>query len=255
MATWQDLENELNAWDERGEIATFWWRDDDAGKATPSLDRLIGISEKHTVPLHFAVIPQALEKSAIDRINTSPDVWVMQHGYSHIDYAPQGHGCWELGDDRPLPQVLEELSRGFKILSDAFGDKFLPVQVPPWTRISPEVADHLKLIGFKALSQEGERAGAAYADKIKIINPHCDPIKWKGGARFKGTSRTLNCLVSHLKNRRSNNGDLLEITGLCTHHLDHSDELWDFLDDFTRFIANHKQAKWLSLNDELDERI
>ena len=255
MATWQDLEHELSIWEERGQVATFWWRDDDAAKLTPSLTRLIEISNKYSAPLHLAVIPQALEQAAIDKINAAPHVWVMQHGFSHTDYAPQGTGCWELGNDRPLAQVIDELSQGYKILSEAFGHKFLPIQVPPWTRISPDVVSHLKSIGYKALSQEGEGANSPYADQIKIINPHCDPIKWKGGARFKGTPKALECLVSHLKFRRSNNGDLLETTGLCTHHLDHSDELWMFLDNFVQFIANHNNAKWLALNDELDERI
>ena len=251
MATWQDLETELNIWHQNGDVATIWWRDDDAGKLTPALVKLIDISNNHNLPIHLAAIPTALEESAIEAIKAAQNIWILQHGFSHTDHAPKGEGSWELGDHRAIETVVDELSSGFAQLKQTFGAKFLPIQVPPWTRISMNVVKHLKSVGFKALSLEGKQFESVFANEIQILNPHCDPIKWKQNAKFKGTERVLSDIVSHLKYRRADTKVFNETTGICTHHLDHDADLWAFLDQFAQFIANHRGAQWVCVSKEL----
>lgn len=251
MTNWQDLDEELDQWHNAAEPATLWWRDDDAAKDVPALERLIAVAEKAAVPLHLAVIPAILQDRAAELINNSPYTRVLQHGFSHTDHAPKGQGSWELGDHRPLDIVIEELKKGAQVLRKNFPDKFLPVQVPPWTRISPEVAAQLSSAGYVALSMEGNRRQNLFDSYVKVINPHCDPIKWKENAKFKGTQRVLDELVGHLKDRRAPAGDRDEITGLCTHHRDHSEELWEFLELFTLKTARHTGARWVFLDDYL----
>ena len=155
MATWQEFEQELNIWRDNGDVATLWWRDDDAAALTPALEKLAAISDKYELPIHLAAIPARIKQAMVERVLQSTNLWVLQHGFAHLDHAPKGAGSWELGDHRPMQDIANELHDGFAVLTAAFGNKFIPVQVPPWTRISPTVAKELPAIGFKALSVEG----------------------------------------------------------------------------------------------------
>ena len=255
MASWQQLDDELDNWHRAGTPATLWWRDDDACVLTPQLEKLINTADLTGVPLHLAVIPAKLEKPATIRLLSSPNTRILQHGFSHIDYAPAGQGSWELGDHRPLATVLAELRQGYQILNDAFGEKFLPVLVPPWTRCSDKVRSSLSDQGFKGFSAEGERDPASNDSNVKVIHAHSDPIKWKENARFKGADRVLDDFINHLQKRRQGHGqgqcDPGEPTGLCTHHMDHSPELWQFLDQFLGHTKDHAGARWIFLDDEL----
>jgi len=250
MATWQQLDEELDLWHRAGTPATLWWRDDDACVLTPQLQQLVDLADKTDVPLHLATIPAQLEAGAIDYIVKSPNTRVLQHGFAHIDHAPKGEGSWELGDHRPLEKVCAELRRGYDILEQAFADKFLPILVPPWTRCSENVMAALPGLGLKAYSAEGFRRADSNGD-VKIIHAHCDPIKWKQNARFKGTERVLSDVVDHLQKRRLGQCDQSEPTGLCTHHMDHSSELWQFLDEFLSHTKTHPGARWIFLDEEL----
>ena len=46
MATWDDLAEELDSWHGSGRCAAFWWRDDDAVRVTPALERLLALSKE-----------------------------------------------------------------------------------------------------------------------------------------------------------------------------------------------------------------
>lgn len=251
MSDWQQFDAELENWARAGEPATLWWRDDDAAADSSQLKQLVSIADKNRIPLHLAVIPARLEDTAAQVINASAYTRVLQHGFAHIDHAPKGNGSWELGDHRPVEQVLDELRRGAQILQSAFGDKFLAVQVPPWTRISPAVAARLPEAGFSVLSLEGLRRETNFDSYVKVINPHCDPIRWKDNARFKGDKWVLDSLAAHLKNRRQPGADRTEPTGLCTHHMDHDDALWTFLEKFADHTSALPHLRWLSLDEAI----
>ncbi len=251
MADWHDLNNELGKWHQCDRAATFWWRDDDACLLTPQLQQLVEIADKAEVPIHLAVIPARLTEETTRYLLSSPNTAILQHGYAHIDHAPKGEGSWELGDHRPLETVVEELTRGFEILDAAFGKKFLPVLVPPWTRFSDKLHPMLGQIGFKAYSAEGIREPDHDSDGIKTIHAHCDPIRWKQNARFKGTDRVLDDFVGHLQKRRHGHCDSSEPTGLCTHHMDHSPELWQFIGQLLKHTKPHPAVDWISIESEL----
>jgi hypothetical protein len=251
MANWKYLEAELQHWRAAGEKATLFWRDDDACRRTPQLIQLVETADRAGVPVHLAVIPAKLEKDAITLINASPNTRTLQHGFAHIDHAPKGEGSWELGLHRPLETVLGQLLQGKAILHDAFAKKFLPIIVPPWNRLDEQLIPHLIKNGFVGLSREGDRSGGR-ENGLNVFNTHCDPIKWKDNARFKGVERVLEDLVGHLRRRRLGKCDRNEPTGLCTHHMDHSEDLWGFLQDYTRLTAEHPATRWASLDWELN---
>ena len=68
---------------------------------------------------------------------------------------------------------------------------------------------------------------------------------------LKGSEHVLGVIIAHLKSRRLNEGDAQEATGICTHHLDHDENLWHFLDEFADFTTSHQAVRWVCLNGEL----
>jgi hypothetical protein len=252
MAGWSDLDCELDRWANRGPAATFWWRDDDAAELNPEVERLVALAAAVHVPLHLAAIPLNLSDALVAALKTCADVRILQHGYAHVDHAPKGAGSWELGPHRPQLRVLEELALGFARLSKAFGQRFLPVLVPPWTRIDPSLIARLPGVGLTALSMEGARPQRFAAPGVVTLNAHCDPIKWKGGARFTGTERALDEIVGHLAARREARAEIAEPTGLCTHHLAHDGETWEFVEALITRTLAHGCVRWIGLETELE---
>src|SRR5512133_213989 len=106
MVTWADLEAEFVRWQGAGEIATLWWRDDDAVSPTESLGRLLSIAPG--VPVSLAVIPGAANSElakwlAGHRSAPRAEVTVLQHGWQHLNHSGDGKKS-EFPAQRPMSQ-------------------------------------------------------------------------------------------------------------------------------------------------------
>ncbi len=244
MDPWKTLDNELDAWADGGQTADFWWRDDDAISAGPQLDRLLAITE--TTGLLLAVIPAKAEQSLVEVVQAAPHVRVAQHGYAHTNHAPrgQGLGAWELGMHRGEKIILDELDLGRQRLESMFSDDYICVVVPPWNHIDPVLVAPIAARGFCGLSRFGPRDCAAPYANFALVNSHCDPIRWKNGAVFKGEEKTIGNLVEHLKARRTGVVDASEPTGYLTHHLDLDQDGWAFSERLLKRINRHPAALW-----------
>jgi len=80
MAEWSDLERELDAWRASGQPATFWWRDDDATRVTPDLERLLAISDDTRTPVGLAIIPRDADDDLRNWLAERPRAAALQHG-------------------------------------------------------------------------------------------------------------------------------------------------------------------------------
>ncbi|HET8726907.1 MAG TPA: polysaccharide deacetylase family protein [Alphaproteobacteria bacterium] len=238
---WASLEDELDAWADTERRATFWWRDDDATTPTPALERLLRAAGRHGVPLALAVIPRDTGEALPAAL--PPSVAVLQHGWAHANHAAPPAKKAELGDDRPLAEVAGELTAGWDRLAGLFGRRALPVVTPPWNRVGAGVASALPSMGFRGLSTFGPRPEGG---GIMRINTHADVIDWRGGRRFAGTAAVLAAVVAHLRGRRLGTADAEEPTGLLTHHLDHDDGVWEFIDRFFDKTRHHPVTAWPS---------
>lgn len=246
---WRNLISELDLWQAEGLRASFWWRDDDAATTGPQLERLLALSVKTNAPIALATIPARAGKELADAIHAHPTACVLQHGYAHVNHAAGSGdvGAWELGRHRPLSVVLQELSEGRQILFDLFSDdSFVPVMVPPWNRIDAEVIAPLASLGFVGLSLCDARTAPEAAPGLRLVNAHCDPIKWRGGPRFTGTAKSIAQLTEHLSARRLGTADSAEPTGLLTHHIDHDDAVWRFCEDLLAALNNHPAAYFVT---------
>lgn len=247
MAAWPDLEQELRVWRSAGLSPTFWWRDDDAEAPTPALERLIALSERHGAPLHLAVVPKMVSPSLADRLARSPDVYVMQHGYAHLNHEPLGARASEVGLHRPVADQLDDLRDGWRSLVEAGIPNLLPAFAPPWNRISDTTVGHLPGLGYRLLSTCHARESAAPVPGLHQVNIHVDPIRWKGGPSCRGVEATLEILVRHLRQRRTGLADRDEPTGLSTHHLQTDEAVWDLLEELLERLGHRGGVEWVRL--------
>ncbi|MEM8578945.1 MAG: polysaccharide deacetylase family protein [Pseudomonadota bacterium] len=243
MTGWGALEAELAHWDAP---PTMWWRDDDAQAASPALDRLIAQAERAGAPLHLGVIPEGLSDTLRDRLERAEDVWVLQHGLRHKNHEPKGLRPSEIGESRDLALQRADLAEGWAALQGM--PRLLPVIAPPWNRIGAATARALPGWGYTLLTTHGPRAEQEAVPGLMRVNLHFDPIRWKGGAHFRGVEGTLKSLVAHLAYRRKNDRD--EPTGLTTHHLQTDDATWAFQDALLDRLAG--RVRWVRLADRME---
>ena len=244
MATWNDLDRELDAWLNRGRIATLWWRDDDATEVTPALERLLSAGVNHHIPVAIAVVPQGMTVDLCRQLERVPGCAVLQHGYSHANHAPTGEKKAELGAHRPPAEALAELAEGMTRMRAE--TRLFPALVPPWNRIDSRLLAGLPSIGFAGLSTFGPRPARRTAEGLVRANTHVDPVAWHDGRGFLGEEAVLDQLVGHLRDRREGRVDADEPTGFLTHHLVCDEPGWKFLDALFDATGNHKAVKWLT---------
>ncbi|MDP2698105.1 polysaccharide deacetylase family protein [Thalassospira sp.] len=245
MSNWDNLRNELDHWQEAGLLAGMWWRDDDAVEVTPALDHILALEQCYHVPLALAVVPAGVNAALVARLAETLDTRVLQHGWNHENHAPAGQKKQELDDVRHLGDVVADIRRGFDVLSGHFGNRFLPVMVPPWNRIADDVVATLPSLGIQGLSTFNTRKVAFPVPGLLQVNCHVDVIDWKGSRGFVGEDSCLAALVAHLSARRAGQADRDEATGLLTHHLVHDAPTNMFLDDL--FSFEHPALKWLTI--------
>jgi hypothetical protein len=245
MSDWPTLDAELDRWARADRIATLWWRDDDAVTVTPALDRLMQTARQPDgapVPLCLAVIPAEADGVLAKRAAASPQLSILQHGFSHRNHAPPAEKKQELGTHRPPAVVLGELTEGRMRLRQLFAGHFLPVLVPPWNRIAAAVRDGLAGIGMTHISTYGPRTSG---DRLSI-NTHVDIIDWHGGRGFVGEAAALRLLTGHLSARREQNVDPAEPTGILTHHLVQDEACWEFLTGLVYRMSRRPEVRWVA---------
>ncbi|MGE4219814.1 MAG: hypothetical protein AB7G39_10235 [Alphaproteobacteria bacterium] len=233
-ATWTALEAELDAWAASGRAARIWWRDDDATRPGPRLDRLFRLAED--LPLALAVVPATLDPGLAAGLPCG--IRVLQHGYAHANHAPPDAKKAEFGDHRLLSAMLAELSAGRDRLESVFGDRFTPVLAPPWNRIGT-VAGRIPEAGLKTLSLHADTAAAP---GLPHCNVHLDILAWKPAPHFAGPDAVIPALVGRLRSARQ--AGTARPVGLMTHHRVHDAAGWSFLADLVALLRDHPGSVW-----------
>lgn len=219
---------------QRPEPLRFWWRDDDAVRWTPALARLVDIAARFRVPLALAAIPDELDPALAGALQAAGgEVFVLQHGFCHRNAAREGGRAVELGGSHGTDDLLRDLEAGRHRLDAVFGARFLPVMVPPWNRIEARIAQALPDAGFRGLSAFGEERRDV-PPGLEVANAHLDVLRWKGGAHFAGEAKLLAETLSWLAEDRQR-----APFGLLTHHLDHDEATWAFLERFLACLLRH----------------
>jgi len=227
-ANWAPLREELAVWSGEGLSLPVWWRDDDAVSDTPALRTLNSRATQDDMPIVLAVIPAVADATLVEFLSQTPYLIPAVHGWSHENHAPTGTKKAEFGAHRPLVEMMDEIDHGLGRLHALLGSRVLRMFVPPWNRISDEVATGLPNLGFRYLSTFTPRVAGHAAPGVQQINTHIDPIDWKGTRGLLDESVLIARTVTLLQQRRHGQTDATEPLGLLTHHLVHDPAIWSF---------------------------
>lgn len=234
-AAWQKLSAHLSDLKKRNERLIFWWRDDDAIAPSQALDHLLHLSRHYQAPVALAVIPdRATSALAVRLADTDCDVLI--HGVAHHNHAPAGHKKQELGF-QPVAALAAQLQSALTHCAALFGARALPVLVPPWNRIDPDLIALLPDAGLTGLSTFKPRPAEQAVPGLRQINTHCDPIDWRGGGGLLPEAALVDTLSETIAGMMKQRPDAREPLGLLTHHLIHDDAIWAFIDRLLHTLA------------------
>jgi hypothetical protein len=232
---WRAFADELARWRDSGREAQFWWRDDDAARPDPALDRLLALARRTATPLALAVIPLSCAREAF--AGMGPGVAVLQHGTDHRNRAAAGEKKSEFPPAAPVADSIARLRTAQARLADMAPALALPVLAPPWNRMPATLAPALAAAGFRGLSTFGPRESAEPAPGLSQVNTHVDLIGWRTGRGFAGEDAVLAAAVRHLAAKREARADGGEATGWLSHHAVHDDAAWGFLERLFETLA------------------
>lgn len=230
----------LDGFRDRGRQARFWLRDDDAVEPIARLDHYLAIASRAHVPVTLAVIPEHTGAALRQRLAEEPDVSVALHGWSHVNHAPSGVKKQELGLHRPADDILAELKVGFSKLLELYGPRLLPMLVPPWNRIAPELLPYLRPLGITCLSVFGPERPAP----LPQLNTHVDVMDWHGTRGGRDCAVLLGEVAQRLENMEDH-----ESVGILTHHLVHDAAVDGFLETLFTLTSSHAGCVWMSAHD------
>jgi hypothetical protein len=215
---------ELARWRRAGRSPVVWWRDDDARAPSEALERLLSASARHGAPITIAAIPDGDLPALAAACAMTPDVELAMHGFRHENRAPKGRPSGEVADGDSLSDVLAELDAGLA----AFGRAGVsPVLfVPPWNNVHPTLEAALAARGLGLSGYDQPLAPQASPPRV---DAHLDLMRWKPTARFRGARRFLGRARRLLVERRRRQA-WDEPIGFLTHHLDHDEAAWRFLE-------------------------
>ena len=216
---------ELARWKARGRTPVFWWRDDDARRVTPALDRLLALSSRFDAPITIAAVPDGDIPPLAKACWSIRGVELAVHGFRHENRAPPGWPSGEVNDLDRLADVVSDLGTAIDVFRRAGVTPRL--FVPPWNNAHPTLKRALGLQGL-GLSCYGEMRGEAEPDRL---DAHLDVMRWKPEPRFRGAVRFL-LRTRRLLAQRRRMAAWDEPLGLLTHHLDHDEDAWRFLEAF-----------------------
>lgn len=239
---WKLLADELARWADEPRKARFWWRDDDATREHPALERLVGISESQGIALGLAVVPLGVDPAMLSGLPST--VAILQHGCDHANRALSGMKKCEFPESLPTEVRLARLVEARTGLNRASGARALPVLVPPWNRLDDALARRLPAAGYSGLSRFKARAKTQAIPGLLEFNTHADLMNWHGLRGFAGDDAVLHQLVSHLWAKRTDPAVADEPTGLLTHHRVHDAEAWDFLARLFDFTRGRDRVLW-----------
>jgi predicted deacetylase len=216
---------ELARWKAAGQAPVFWWRDDDARRPTPTLDRLLALAIRFDAPITIAAVPDGDIAALAKACAAVPGAELAIHGFRHENRAPAGQPSGEVNDQDRLADVMSNLSAATKVFRRAGVTPRL--FVPPWNNAHRTLKQALDQQGLE-LSCYGEMRRAAEPNRL---DAHLDVMRWKSTARFRGAVRFLLRARRLLAERRTS-GAWDQPLGLLTHHLDHDEPAWRFLEAF-----------------------
>ncbi|OAS26655.1 glycosyltransferase [Methylobacterium platani] len=202
---------------DEGRTVDLWWRDDDATAHTPALDRLLALASRSGWPLALAAVPARAEPSLAGRLAYEAGIDLLVHGLAHADHAPPGSKTAELGPHRSPTALRADAADALALATARLGPRLLPVLVPPWNRIAPDLVAALPALGYRGVS-----AAAPLPPVPGLIQAHAavDPVAWRAGGGLADPA----WIIDKAARAVAAGGPV----GLLTHHLVQDEATWTF---------------------------
>ena len=239
-----------------------FFRNDDVAMIEPGLKELTELFLERHLPITHAVEPANLTpETARWLLTVAPHgVEIIQHGYSHAR-----HDKGEFGGNRSYANQLQDVSRGKRIMEDAFGSSFFPAFSFPYGAYNRHSMPVLAETSFKVVSSHVkfstrrvtfDRLGRLLHRNVlweRGVSYHCrrrpqgrlwdlsvclSPIKQYLGGR--GSSDCTLAQVEELKKEFMFCSQHTRAIGVVLHHryhhsCEHSDLLTQFIDWLVSF--------------------
>jgi hypothetical protein len=217
------LESELTEWRALRLRPLLWWRDDDAARPTPALERLLALAQ--TIPLTLAIIPAGNVYALAKRLAGLSRITIAQHGVDHVNRRRPGARRGE----NPLGATAAQIAARIVAARERMHTAGLAAKlyVPPYNCIDRALPAALRASGFGAMSAWGGLGKPSGG--IARLDAHLDVLRWSRPARFKGEARLIEALRRNLARRRES-GAFSAPIGLLTHHLFLDASAWSFLE-------------------------
>jgi hypothetical protein len=224
------LRAELATWHELAVRPRLWWRDDDADRPSPALDRILALAQGR--PMTCAVIPERNVHGLSKRLSGRANVMIAQHGVDHHDRRSPGCRPGEHRIGATASELAAPIAAARARMESA---GLVPcLFVPAWNRIDRHLPEALLSCGFGSVSAGGSLRDSLGA--LARLDVHLDLLDTNPN-RFKGEPRLSERLRKSLARRRLSSQLGVPI-GLLTHHKSHDAETWSFLECFLAWATS-----------------
>ena len=194
----------------------------------PALNRLLRLAARFERRDRPRGRPGPCRTGLAERLLAESRAPILVHGYSPPEPRPAGEKKAEFGPGRDIAVMAAEAGRGLAgSASRYFATGCLPVFVPPWNRIAPELvaaASGCGLYGPSTLARPPRRPARP---GLRQINTHIDPIDWRGGREPRRYPDIDGCPGDAIAAARRR--CCTDPIGLLTHHLVHDEAIWRVL--------------------------
>jgi hypothetical protein len=217
----------------------LFFRDDDVDEDEATLRRLLSLFLERNTPINLGVIPGRLTAACAELLAESAGVApaileLNQHGWLHLNHEREGRKC-EFGPSRTYAEQLADVAQGRERMTEAFGQNWFPVFIPPWNRCTEDTYRALDRLGFRALS--AKRGGSVVTGyRFEDVSITLDLYRWNDGARLKSPEDVVDSLIAQLTPRQT--------IGVALHHKVMDERAFSFLASLLDTLASHPPTRF-----------
>ena len=235
---------------EAGRVVKLLWRDDDFSIESKNSALLVSMARRYEIRPLLSAIPGKMSEDRTLSSEFLDSVDLAQHGHLHDSHAADPTMKSEYPSTRDVDEVTRELADDFEKLQRIAGAAFLPMFVPPWSRMDAKFLPCLKRVGFRAFSSYDTHFCECADATFRVTNAALDIANY---APDRQTSiKSVPLLLSVVQNlilkshRLTNQPDTFV---LLTHHKSLRDDGWEFLDAFLRCTTGRGTMRWITFRD------
>jgi len=220
----------------------LWFRDDDVGRNTLKLKKMIQYFDCKDKSILLAVIPTLIDEEITSLINNNDRLMVGQHGFSHINYALDNESKSEYPYSRCNASTITEIMLGKKIIETAFKEKFLDVFIPPYFEIDKHI---LQMINGSFKWYSGWWTNSIVGEFV-FINAQIDFVNWNEINTYGGADFVELQLIRELKVLEKSNCYSSIVIGIVLHHEYCEEDSYKELDWIISLSNFHKNLMIIS---------